>query len=217
MGTAYFFAFFIRTEVIENSPKIKTIKMQESMSQGGMEMNMTQTLEVNKAMRMDINAGGMSGFEIVTTKGGWMYMPFTGATDVTAIQPAMLKPMQKQLDLKAQQMLDYKSRGDKLEYTGKDTVDSKPCYKVKITSKNGNITTCYFDCSTYYQLRSESIVKVNDQQQEVAVVYKNYKKLDGGIVMPMSMNAQGAEVTFKSIEVNKPVDEKIFKPVIDKK
>ena len=75
----------------------------------------------------------------------------------------------------------------------------------------------YFDKTTYYLLRNETKLKVDDQEQELATSFANYQKMPEGIVMPMSVTAQGAEITFKTIEVNKPVDEKLFVPTIDKK
>ncbi len=39
---------------------------------------------------------------------------------------------------------------------------------------------------------------------------------EGGIIMPMSMTAQMGEVSFKTIEINKPVDDKLFIPTIEK-
>lgn len=197
-----------------NWNKIQTLKLNGSMNQGGVDISITQTLAVGKAMRIDISAMGMSGFQIVTTSTGWMYMPFLGTDKLDTMKPDMVKTMQRQLDVKGAQMLDYKSNGSKQEYAGRDTISNAPCYKVKITDKEGSESVCYFDCATYYLVRTETTVKQDDQEQEVAVIYGNHKKQDEGIVLPMSVTAQGAEITFKSIDVNKPVDESVFKPAM---
>ncbi len=199
---------------VDNWNKIKTLKMVGGLSQGGMDISITQTIAMGKAARTDISVMGMSGFQIVTTNEGWMYMPFMGAAKLDTMKPDMVKAMQKQLDVKGIQMLDYKTNGTKTEYTGKDTINKAACYKVKFTDKEGNESVSYFECATYYLVRSESKIKQNDQEQEVAVQYDNYKKLDEGIVMPMSVTAQGAEIIFKSIDVNKPVDDAIFIPTV---
>ncbi len=202
---------------IDNWNKIKTIKLTGTMNQGGYDISITQTVEVGKALRMDISAGGMTGFQIVTTTQGWMYMPFMGATKIDTMKPEMVKAAQKQLDVKGSQMLDYKANGIKADYEGKDSVSGTACYKIKIVDKEGNESMSYFDCGTYYLLRTESKVKQDDQEQEVSVQYNNYKKLDEGIVLPGSIVAQGAEITFKTMEINKPIDPSTFVPSIDKK
>lgn len=200
----------------ESWNKIKTIKMIGAMSMQGMDVNMTQTMVPGKAVRTDINVMGMSGFTIVTPTQGWMYMPFQGQSKVDTMKPEMVQAAQRQLDIKANQMLDYKTSGTKAEYVGKDTLNGVPCYKVKFTDKDHNEYTSYFDVNTYYLLRTENKMKSDEGEMEVAVSYDKYKKMDEGVVMPMSVTAQGAEIVFKTIELNKPVDDKVFLPVIEK-
>jgi outer membrane lipoprotein-sorting protein len=196
---------------------VKTLKMVGSASGQGMEITMTQTIAMGKAARLDMSLMGMSGYFIVTQKEGWMFMPF-GQTNpkVDTMKPEMVKTYQKQFDIKGHQYLDYKTNGTKVEYVGKDTINSIACYKLKITDKDGTETVSCFDAATYYLLRSESKVKTEDGEQEMATVYNNYQKISEGIVMPMSVTTQGAEITYKSIEINKPIDESIFIPTVGK-
>jgi outer membrane lipoprotein-sorting protein len=185
---------------INNWNKIKTLKMSGSMAIQGTDISITQTYDLGNAMRMDISAMGMNGFQIVTTKEGWMYMPMQGSTKIDTLPPDVVMVAQS----------------SKAEYAGTDTVNNTPCYKIKFTDKDGNESTSYFDKSTYYLLRTETKVKQDDQETEMAVVYNNYKHFDEGVVMPMSMTAAGIEITYKSVEINKPVDQGIFVPKIDK-
>lgn len=200
----------------ENWDKIKTVKMTGSMSMQGMDLGLTQTMILGKAMRTDITVMGITGFTIVTTTQGWMYMPFQGQTKVDTMKPEMVMAAQKQLDIKSNQLLDYKTNGTRAEYVGTDTVNGNTCFKIKFTDKEGNESTSYFDKNTYYLVRTENKLKSDSEEMEVAVLYDKYKKMDEGVVMPMSVTAQGAEITFTSIELNKPVDEKVFIPTIDK-
>lgn len=186
------------------------------MSMQGMDLNLTQTVILGKAMRTDISVMGMSGFTIVTPTQGWMYMPFQGQAKVDTMKPEMVQAAQSQLDIKANQMLDYKTNGMKAEYAGKDTTNGMQCYKITFTGKDGNQSTSYFDVNTYYLLRTENKLKSEGEEMEVSVAYDKYKKMDEGVVMPMSVTAQGAEIVFKTIELNKPIDEKVFVPTIEK-
>ena len=201
---------------IENWNKIKTLKMEGSAVQGGMEINMTQTVIVEKAMRMDVSVMGMTGFQICTNDGGWSYMPFTGKTTLDTMKPDVAKVMQKQTDPKSIQMLNYKTDGTKIELAGKDTINNAPCYKLKCTNSKGENSFCYIDMTTFYLTRLERTVKVDDQEQEMAVAFNNYQRLPEGVVMPMSVTAMGGEINYKSIEINKAVDEKLFIPAIEK-
>jgi outer membrane lipoprotein-sorting protein len=194
---------------------IKSLKMDGGMSVQGMDIGVVQTMVPGKAMRMDISVMGMNGFTIVTKSQGWTYMPFQPGMDkLDTMKADALKASQSQMDLKAKEMFDYKTNGTKTEYLGMDTINKVLCYRIKFTDKDGNETTCYFDTKTYYLLRTESKVKVEEQEQEVAMSYDNYKALDGGVVMPMTISSPMGDINFKSIELNKPIDESIFKPTM---
>ena len=196
---------------VEAWNNIKTVKMEGTMSIQGNDINITQTMALGKAMRTDLNAMGMNFYQIVTKTKGWMYMP--GMEKVDTMKPEMLKAFQAQLELKGKELLSYKENGTKAEYLGKDTLNKVVCYKLKFTDKDGNESTSFFDATTYYLMRTESKVKQKDEEeQEVAIGYDNYKKMDEGVVMPMTITPMGNEINFKSIELNKPVDDKIFMP-----
>ena len=199
----------------EKWSKVKTMKFTGNISTQGMEIPITESIVMGKALRMDFTFMGQTGFQIVNMKEGYMYQP--GMPKFDTMPMAMVKMQQKQLDVKANQLSDYKEKGTKAEYTGKDSVDDALCYKIKFTDKDGNVSTSYFDTKTYYLMRTESVTKVDDQDQEVAVTYKDYKKLPEGVVMPMTINQPAVSIAFKTIEMNQPIDEKIFIPTMPAK
>ncbi len=191
--------------------KIKSIKLVGSVSAQGMDIPMTQTIVNDKAMRMDISAMGQNGYVIMTTTKGWQFMPFAGMTEPKEVPAEQVKMSKSQLNYKNSQLVD-KSLIKKATFEGKDSINSISCYKLKITDKDGEEMTCYFDAATYYMLRQERKVKVQDEEQEIGVTYSNFKKQPEGVVIPMNVSSPQGDVTYKSVEINKPVDEKIFKP-----
>jgi len=197
---------------VDNWNKIKSLKLTGSMSANGMDIAMSQTTVNKKAMRMDISAMGQNGYTILTTTEGWVYMPFfPGGDKVTPIPAEELKGEQAQLNISANLFMD-KSDYSKMNYAGMDTINSIPCYKLKVTSIDGTEQTVYVDASTYYVVRKEMTVKIQDQEQEVAFNFSNFQKQPEGVVYPMTQGTPQGDVTFKSIEINKPVDESLFKP-----
>lgn len=193
-----------------NWNKIQSMKVTGSMSAQGMEMSFSQTLLNDKGVRRDMSAMGSTGYIIVTPTAGWMYMP--GMDKPTSMPEDQVKASKSMLNVRAEQIAD-KSVIGKAELLGRDTVNSASCYKVKITSKDGNEMTAYFDAATYYLVRNETKIQMQGQDQEVAVTYSNFKKQPEGITIPTAVNMGGAaDVTYKTIEINKPVDESIFKP-----
>lgn len=204
----------------ENWNKITSMKKVGSMSVQGMEMSFTQTVINDKAMRTDFSVMGQNNYIIVTQKEGWMYMPVQPGMDKVTPMPAeQVKAAQSQLSVKAEQLVD-KSTISKSEFVGKDTVNNIPCLKVKITDKDGNEQTAFFDAATYYMVHAERKVKMQDEEQEIAMNFSNFQKQPEGIVIPMTVTSPMGmgDITFKSVEINKTYDDNTFKPsATDKK
>jgi outer membrane lipoprotein-sorting protein len=189
----------------KNWDKIKTVKLTGGINQGGMEITMVQTIANNKGMRLDISAMGQNGYMIVTPNEGWMYMPFAGQTKPEPIPADQLKIQKGNLDFKSNQLVD-KSLIAKSSMDGMDTINSIPCYKLKVTGNDGNDQVCYIDAKTYYLVRTE--VKIQDQ--EMSITYSDFKKQPEGIIFPMTMATAQGDIKYKSIEINKPIDDKVF-------
>jgi len=197
---------------MDNWGKINSMKMTGTMSVQGMEIPMSQTIENNKGWRMDMSVMGMNGYTIVTPTEGWMYMPFQPGMDkVTPLPSDQIKQGQEKLNLKNGLLIE-KSQISKSEYLGRDTINTVSCYKVKVTDKDGNDQTAYFDATSYYMVRLEMKMKVQDEEQEMALNYSNFQKQPEGVVYPMTLGSVQGDFTIKTIEINKPVDESVFKP-----
>jgi hypothetical protein len=195
-----------------NWNKINSIKLSGSASMGGMDMAMSQTTVNDKGMRMDMSMMGINGYTIITPTEGWMYMPVQPGMDkVTPLPADQVKASQGKLKVKSGLLLD-KSAISKAEYIGKDTINQVGCYKLKVTDKDGTDQTAYFDATTYYLVRLEVKLKMQDEEQEVALNYSNFQKQPEGIVYPMVLGSSQGDFTIKTIEINKPVDASVFKP-----
>lgn len=196
---------------IANWKKINTMKMVGSVNVQGQKIDMVFTTVNGKGARQDINIGGMANYSILTPTAGWQYYPVGGQTKPEAMTAEDVKQGQDELDIQGP-LVDYQAKGNKVEYLGKDDVEGTECYKLKVTFKTGKEETMYLDASNYYQIRSVTKANVNGKEVEQTINYSNYQKLPEGIMYPMTVGSEQGAVTFTSVEVNKPVDESIFKP-----
>jgi hypothetical protein len=195
----------------ENWKKVNSMKMEGTMSAQGAEIAIAVTAVHRKAQRVDITFGGMSGYNIITNTAGWTFMPFAGQTKPEAMTPEVVKESQSEMDLRNEDVFDYKGQGCKVEFLGKDDIEGTQCFKIKHVSKTGNEKTMYFDASNYYLVREVQKGKADGKEYESIKNFSNYTKQPEGVVVPMSMEADGGEMTFKTVEINKPIDESIFK------
>ena len=122
---------------------------------------------------------------------------------------AQLKSRQSQLDLTGS-FYNYKEKGNTIELAGKEAVDGKDCFKLKLTNKAGKVTTMFLDASTYYRVKTVSMVETEQGEVESVTTFSNFKPTPEGYVYPMSTTNQQGTTEFSSVEVNKKVDEKVF-------
>lgn len=177
----------------------------------GAEITVNQTVLNGKGSRQDIIAMGMNGYQIVTPAAGWNFMPFQGQKAPEPITADDLKEAQDELDIQGS-LVDYKAKGHTIEYLGTDDVDGVEALKLKETLKSGKVETIFLDPKTYYIIREISKRKANGKEVDVTTNLSNYQKLPEGIMVPWSIGLPFGEMTITKVEINKPVDENIFKP-----
>ena len=191
--------------------KVNSLYYEGKMTVQGAEVNVTLTALNGKGVRQNISFGGMTGYQIVTPTAGWNFMPFQGQAAPEAMTADQLKESADDLDAQGK-LIDYKSKGHTVEYLGKDDVEGTECFKLKITSKAGNVETVFIDPKSYYIVRSVAKKTANGQESNVQTDLSNYQKLPEGIVVPFSIKLSEGELVISKAEVNKQVDESTFKP-----
>lgn len=196
--------------------KINSVVSEGKLTVQGADVTVTSTVLNGKGMRQDITAMGMTGYQIMTPTAGWSFMPFQGQQKPEPVTEEMLKESSDEYDTQGA-LIDYKTKGHSLEYLGKEEVEGTEAYKVKVIHKNGKIETMYFDPASFLVIRTVTKRKANGQEFEVVTSMSNYKKLPEGILVPMSINipvgpGMNADLSITKVEVNKPVNEAIFKP-----
>jgi outer membrane lipoprotein-sorting protein len=201
---------------LDNWKKVSSVVQNGSMTVQGMELNITITVLNNKGSRQDINAMGMNNYIIITPTEGWRFFPIQGQQAPEAMTADDVKESQDGLDAQGT-LVDYKAKGHSVELLGKEDVDGTECFKLKVTHKGGKTDTYFIDPTTYYLVKSISVMKANGQEAELSTSYSNYQKLPEGIVVPMSLNIPlgpgfNVDLTISKVEINKAVDESIFKP-----
>ena len=195
----------------DNWNKVNSVKMNGSSTANGMEIPITITVQQGKGMKVEYTVNGMTGYSIITDKTGWNYSPFGGQTKAEVIPDEMVKQAQDGLDIRGP-LFDYKTKGNKITYLGKDEVEGTECYKLKVAYASGKEETMFIDASNYYHIRSVEKIKANGKEMEQTSTYGNYQKLPEGIMYPMSVDNGGGPVALKSVEINKPIAENFFKP-----
>jgi hypothetical protein len=120
-------------------------------------------------------------------------------------------------------LVNYSEKGHKAELLGKETIDGKELYKIKLTLKAGIEQNYFIDAATGY-ISKVSFKAGNagmgggpgfNPDSEITISFSNYTKTGDGYVFPFTTTTGGGfgggSLNFEKIEVNKPIDEKLYK------
>lgn len=196
---------------MENWKKVNSMTMNMSMKAQGAEVKITMNRLHKKGMRVDIDVMGMNGYQILTDKSGWSFMPFQGQDKPEPMTEEDVKKSQDDLDI-MDAFITYKDYGKKIEMLGKDDVEGTDCFKISMTDKDGTVSTYYLDASNYQTIKTVTKKSINGKEIEATITYSNYRELEGGIVMPMAQGGSMGEMEMTSVVINKGVDESMFQP-----
>ena len=190
--------------------KVTSIREEGTLIAQGAEVTIVRTVLHQKGSRQDISVAGMNGYSIITPIAGWNFMPFQGQTAPEPLTDEDIKEGQPELDAQ-DELVDYIEKGSSVELVGKDDVDGTECFKLVLTFKSGKTESLFLDPKSYHIIRQIAKQKANGQEMEITTNLSNYQKLPEGIVVAMSISLPFGELNVKKVEVNKPVDEAIFK------
>jgi outer membrane lipoprotein-sorting protein len=187
---------------------VQSMRISGKMMVGpGMEAPMVIEMARPHKVRMEFTFQGMTGIQAYDGKGGWSVMPFMGKKEPEPMSADDLKQAEDQADIDGP-LVDYKEKGNQVEYLGKDEVEGTPVHKLKITKKNGDVQTLYLDADSYLEIKAEGKSKVRGQEIEGETTFGDYKEV-GGLVFAHSIQSKmkgaqgpGQTITFEKVEIN---------------
>jgi hypothetical protein len=197
---------------------IQTMRITGKMVGGPQEFFITMEFKRPNQLRVEVTIQGQVIVQVFDGKQGWSINPFAGyqggKKDVQPMSPDETKEFEEQADMDGP-LVDYAKKGHKVEYAGQESVEGSPAYKLKVTLKNGTITTMFLDADTYLNVKDSSKMKLRDTEVENDVIYSDFKEVDG-MLMAHSMDiktrgaGEGQKMIFEKVELNVPVDSARF-------
>ena len=148
--------------------KIKAVRSERVSGHVSFSQSMEGTfvVELKRPLKMhvEITIEGQKIIRVYDGKSsGWMVNPFLETKEVQPLSPEDLKNISDESDFDGP-LVDYKSKGNQIEFVGKESLDDKPVYRLKLTNKNGDVRFYFFDASSYLLLKWEGIRKSGEQE-----------------------------------------------------
>jgi len=181
----------------------------------GMVVPFTEIKKRPDMVRQEFTAQGMTGVQAYDGKEGWQIMPFQGKKDPEPMAADDVKQFQDDADIDGP-LMDYKAKGNTMEYLGKEKVEGADAYKLKITRKNGDVETDFIDVDTGLQVKTIIKAKIRGNETEIETLYSDFRNVDGIVrAFAVEFGAVGSpqkqKFTVDKIEINPAISDSDFK------
>lgn len=190
----------------------KTYTVKATIKQMGMEMPMEMKMKRPNRFRMEMDMQGQKMIQVYDGERGWFIAPWISA-EPQELEGAQLQQAMDQADIDGE-LYNYKEKGNAAELIGKEQLDGKDVYNIKLTTKNGDVKNYFIDADNYLILAAKAKVNAMGQEVEVTQRMSDYKNFDG-ILMATTIESETpmgtGQVIMNEIKFNQDIDEAIFK------
>ena len=192
---------------IDRIKAIKSVRIAEKFDGGGgFTAKASQENLRPNLVRETFSLQGMTAVQAYDGSTGWQIQPFGGHKDPELMGENDLRDIVLDADFDGA-LVDYKEKGNTIEFLGHDVVDGDDALRLKVTLKNGDIVYYYLDPDTFLEIHKEIQQTIRGSIRERVVDLGSYKPV-GGVMYPFSI-AQGSKsnpgsqtFTVEKMEVN---------------
>jgi outer membrane lipoprotein-sorting protein len=145
---------------------------------------------------------------------GWILNPFTENKGVQPMTVEDISNISDESDFDGP-LVDYKQKGNLIALAGKEDVDGKPAYRLKLTNKKGEMRNYLFDTESFRLIKWEGTRKVGDRDVPWESSFHDYREVEGlQFAFEIDSDAPGTgqsqKIIADKIEVNPQIDESHF-------
>jgi hypothetical protein len=145
---------------------------------------------------------------------GWVTNPFVGKDAPEQMSAEEVKDAVNEADFDGP-LVDAKAKGNVIELTGTEKVEGRDAYILKVTHKDGQVSSYSFDTKTFLLVKWSGADSVNGEAVTRETYFHDYRDVDGlKFAFELVSNTPGTDVTQRivvdKIELDPQIDEAHF-------
>lgn len=194
---------------------MKSVKMTGKMTAQGTEMPLTVYAMRPNFNRQEITMPAGKAIQAFDGTTAWVVNPMLGIETPQAVPGPAAELAKNSADFDGA-LINYKAKGNDIELVGKEQLEGKDVYHLKVTTKGGPVQHYLLDADSGIELRMSAEVELGGgQKQTLTTAMSNYKQVDG-IMIPhtVTQTAGGRTLlqwTITTVEFNAVPDDSIFR------
>jgi outer membrane lipoprotein-sorting protein len=166
-------------------------------------------------MHMQLTVQNLTMIRVYDGKSaGWANNPFAGKMIPADMSDEELKNISEESDFDGP-LVDYQRKGHQIALVGKDKVDNKDAWRLKLTTKNGDVRYYLFDSGSFLLLKWQGKRKAEGKEFPVESYFSDYREVDGlkfafEIDSGSSASDVSQKITIEKIELNPQINDAEF-------
>jgi len=165
-------------------------------------------------MRLEYVFDGETVVQCSDGKAGWKLAPFRGKTTPEPLTKEELREAAGSADPYGP-LFDHAARGHAVELLGREPVQGKDAFKLKVTLPGGAVRWVYLDAESALEVRVDAQRTLGGRERRVETSYHDWQAAEG-LLIPRryETRTEGAKephfLTVETVRVNPPLDDSRF-------
>jgi hypothetical protein len=199
---------------------VQSMSFSGLMDAGGKDKDVVQlpfVLEMKRPrkLRVEIEFAKQKAIQVYDGVNGWKLRPFLGRNDVEPYTPEEMNSASMEAELDGL-LVDYAAKGNKVDLEGIEKVDGNDAYKLKVTTKAGQVRHVWVDAQSFLEIEMDGVPRRMDGKSRPVQIYmRDYRRVYG-LMVPYTLETavQGYTPSHKmiiqSVSVNPKLDDSHF-------
>jgi outer membrane lipoprotein-sorting protein len=196
---------------------IKALRMSGHLRIQGdtLELGYVAVIKQPGSIRYEASLQGLTQVQAYDGRQAWQINPFQGRKDPEKLSADDAKGLGEDAMDFAGPLVDYQAKGYQLDYLGTEDIDGTDAYKLRVTRKNGDITTVYLDPDYFLEIRTVNRRIEHGVPVETVIDYGDYENV-AGVFLPFSQesgvkgSSDRQKVQFDEVQANQDAAADLF-------
>ncbi len=140
------------------------------------------------SIRYEASLQGLTQVQAYDGTQAWQINPFQGRKDPEKLSADDAKGLGEDAADFTGVLVDYRSKGYKLDYLGTEDIDGTEAHKLRVTRPNGDITTVYLDPDHFLEIRLVNHRIEHGVPNETVTDFGDYEQVQG-VYLPFAQES----------------------------
>lgn len=201
----------------ENWKSINTITTAGNYNYGGVAFPYVAYSKAPNLYLYVVTYNGKSFSQAYNGQLGWQIDGFKNEKTKTILKDKKATSLANEADVELESpFINYQQKGYSVELLGSDTVNSRPCHKLRLLTKS-DTAVYFFDKADFALVKKQAVSKNSEMDKAPMDIFYSDYQVTGNIKLPHKINCTTAGqrillITVDSVKLNEPIPDGQFQP-----